>query len=176
MSIREWVNERSAMATIVAILILIGALAYLFVGSFGGRGRGKIPDQQYFWDTKDQKLVARPRGEVPPVKLDSGGEAVKAMVYSCGSCDPESLTIAWLEKYPPKARTELIDYNKQSAGGPAAMSSMDPTIMRLEATKRVKTMDSDKWVPTGSPEGRKITGSLGNACSGGKIKFCYPGR
>ena len=177
MSIRDRVNENSSLFTIVAILVLVGALAYMFAGSIGGGGGGEIPDEQYFWDTQNQQFVARPMSDVAPVKLDSGAEAVKAVVYSCSGCGADTLEIAWLEKYPQKARAQLIKYREQTKGQPLASSSMDPKLMKLEAAKRIRSRDGGKWVPTNSNDGRKIMSILTNACDKGvRIKFCYPGR
>ncbi|MAE68166.1 MAG: hypothetical protein CMJ18_28280 [Phycisphaeraceae bacterium] len=173
MKIREWLNDNSAVATILAVLVLIAALTYLIRSNTSG-GKGNRPKAQYFFDEASGELVEAPITELAP---DDGGR-VKAIVYSCSDCgaDPQ---VAWLEKYTKAARKKLLDIKQQRADGaaPTAPMGFGPEMMLMGEGKLVKEKGGKKWYKANSEKGRTIQGSLRNICGQGvRIEFCYPGK
>ena len=173
MSVRDWVNQHSAIVTVAALLVLIGGLA-LFVMS--GRGN-EVPKQKYFWDLRNEALLVLPHDRVPPVKLDSGAEAVAAIVYCCGECGDGALEIAWLEKYPETVRQNLV--SNDEAGGDAQsrrrQALSDPSAFEPGRAKLIRRKDDAKWVRAQSVAGARILASLNHACGEGvKYRFCAP--
>ena len=144
--VREWVNNNSAVATALAVLALVVALAVLVWTSGVGRARG-APSQQWFFDLQSGELYEAAMDEIPPIDTESGaGNGVKAIVYSCSSCDSDR-QIAWIERYKPDARKKLIDLRQKrkdaaGSGKPVSpMLMMDPMRMELEQGKLISRHD-----------------------------------
>lgn len=180
--VRDWVNNNSAVATVLAVLALVVALAVLVWTSGGGKPRG-APSQQWFYDLGSGELYEAPMDSIPPIETESGPEnGVKAIVYSCSSCDSDR-QIAWIEKYKPDARKKLMEFRakqKEAAGSGKPvppMAMMDPMMMEMGRGKVISRHDKIKWVSMDSESGRKIQAGIRKPCPEGvKIKFCYPGR
>ena len=178
MKLREWMNENSALVTILAVVILIGALTFLVVSNTGGRGRPKGPRQQWFYDLETKALFPAPPEAIPPIDTESGKEkGVKAMVFTCTSCASDR-RIAWLEKYPKEAKKQILDMQRQreEASGknlppiPMGMEMMGPSMAKFVTYEK-----NIKWVQISTAQGREIVSSARGICEEGqKLKYCFP--
>lgn len=88
----QWVRLGAAIA------ILALAAGILLSRSAGSR---RAPAQTWFLDLQADTLIASD-SLTSPVTLPSGAQAVRAHVYSCGSCDdPDQRMIVYVEKTLP---------------------------------------------------------------------------
>lgn len=193
MSIREWINKNSAVATIVAVVILVISLGILIMNLGGGR-RGPVVKELYYYDLNTGKVFTAPVESLPPVKAPSDPDeskrsGVQAYIMACGECPSNiagataeelaqrNVFIVRLEKYDDRTRDQLVKMmeQQQQAGpeGPPPMM-VDPFLM--EEGRLVKPLQGDRWVPIHSPAGMQIMESLQRRCEDGtNPKFCYPG-
>lgn len=110
MKIREWLNQTPWISIAAGTVIL--ACAVFIVLTLRGE-RHPTPDIWYY-DVETGKLFAASARGVPPIAAPSGGEGVRARVYTCGSCLEESqLQVAHIEKYSPEAKAKREALLKQ---------------------------------------------------------------
>ena len=173
MKLRSWINNNSGLATILAVIILVAALVYLFVSSSGRRV--KRADAQWFYDLKTGELFETSLGEYPPIDTQSGeGQGVKAMVYACTDDCELDRQIAWLEKYTPEAKTQLLNLDAERAetgAAPGAIMHPEEDAGRLYA----RVEEPDKWYRPNSRQGAALMMSIRTLCGEGvRPMMCDP--
>jgi len=184
MKIRDWINQNAAVVTILAVLVLIAALAWIIVGATGGPSV-QLPQQAWYYDLETGKLVPGELNLFPPIDLPSSGKAVLAKVYSCSDCDSESgRKVGWLEKYPPKVKARLehikqiMDEAEETGNKPS--ETIDPSeYTDLQDTKLfaepVPEGGELKWVKAFSPAAQKMQLDFMRACGeSGNTSICNP--
>ena len=102
MSIRSWVNEHSALVSIVTLVILVGALVAILYNTMSGSSNTEIPNQRWYYDLTEKTAFADRVDRIAPFKTEAGHDAVEPIVFHCGSCS-EPKQIAYLAKYTPQA-------------------------------------------------------------------------
>lgn len=105
-------KSRLFMIGLLLSLLVTIALIIFFNSSPGPQTTIEVPDSAYFYDLGTGKLFSGPLNEIGPIEppskssLPSGQPAgVRAMVYSCGSCDGERF-IGYLYLWPPEERAK----------------------------------------------------------------------
>ena len=71
MGLREFMNNNSAMATVVAIVVLIVVLGVMYQCNFADR-RSSVQTSMYFHDLNDGTAFVRSVTEMPPIGVPSG--------------------------------------------------------------------------------------------------------
>lgn len=174
--IRDWANQNSSLVSIVAVLLIVGALTYLIVSS--GR-KGPKFEGRYYYDLNTDKLFRVKTDEYAPINAPSGplGDGqpagVLAYVFTCGECDPDldrktpedlaaaGMFVGYLETYTPEAKKQLSEAQGDAAGGVSG--------------KMVRTLDYDTWFDAYSMQGIQIQSVIRGACPRGPGKACMPG-
>ena len=179
MQIRQWVNNNSAVATILAVVLLIVAVLVIFktIGPTTGRG---FSQYQYYYDIESRDRFKDDFTKVPPFETSTGGTGVYALFYSCDDCD-DNWQVAFLRKYSKRAKQLKEDYERKMRESMESGNPMPAVMMPgvggggvWEREQFVSRVDPIKWVPIDSEEGRKIFSVWRNACGGEKAEICRP--
>jgi len=168
MSMRDFLNNNSALVTILAVVLLIVALGFIVMQLGGGSNRVRtIP--VYYYDLDTGEIFERQSDVNPPVET-AGGEmrGVRAFMFACNDCSDESdRFIGYLEMFTPEAK-ELLDM-------PTGQRPDDVPYDFYENGRLVRLPDGTQWYPANSPQGFEIMNQVRDACPGGDPKPCYPG-
>lgn len=174
MNIRDWINNNAGVVTILAVMIMVLALIYIFMS--GGNPRQELPESQWFYDMTTKTLFEAGLQEHAPIDTPSGkNQGVKAMVYACSNSDCESgRKIAWLEMYTPKTKKKLME---QRDKGPDGVPDMELVRMLDDdiGVMLARYDQPDKWYKANSPEAGQIRMSIADLCEDDtRIKHCLP--
>ena len=152
-------TQNPVVAVIAAIVMIIAVVFVIrhIVGS------DAPPENLSFWyDMTSKELYGAPGKLYPPMTAPSGGEGVKARVYTRSTCDKASdRYIGYLVRFTPEAI--------------AAMKALKPPIDPGEANRialegqYVKTPDDEDWYLAGTPEAREIMGDPRFTGTPGKV-------
>ena len=170
MNIRQWLNENSALSTVIAVVMLVCALGYLVMSNTQSGPRG--PKNYWFYDLEDKELFAASIESVAPIEAPSGGEGVRAFVYGCGDC--EDLQIAWLQKMTPRGKAQKEHQDKiMKEEGIKGGGFMGPDQYMFQ--QLISKGDKIRWLPTTIPEAHKIQQADRNCPDGVEPKMdCFP--
>ena len=182
MNVREWMNNNSALVTIIAVVVLVICLGLIFL-QMGGPGRARITEQ-YYYDLNTGKLFAAEATATPPIDAPSGPfndapGGVKAYVYACESCPggltgmtaeqvrQEGATIAYLEVYPLEAKQAM-----EAAAN--ATEAPPPGVYEAQQANLVKAPQGQEWAKMYSRQGMQLMDTVSNLCPDGTPVFCTP--
>lgn len=180
MKLRDWLNNNSAIVTIGAVVLLIGALFAIIMQMRSGPSGPRVIDV-YFYDLNTQKLFAAKSDQIPPIDTPSGpapGGApagVRAYVFACNDCGNENdRFIGWLEMYTPEAKALLT---QPPPTDPQQALERDMRVYEVwESGQLIRGVNDTRWVPQSSQEAMNITSQIDTKCPGGSPKPCLPGR
>jgi hypothetical protein len=168
MNLREWMNQNSAVVTIIAVVLLLVSLGVIIM-TLTPKNPARVVDV-YFMDTSDGSLFVDKSDQLPPVAAPSGKDGVRAFVFSCGDCgDEASRFVGWLETYTPDAKKAI---SAPSDNPEAGMDNYEV----VENGHMVCDPVSKKWVMANSEQGFKIMDMIQNKCGTEAPKPCFPGR
>jgi len=171
-NLRQTINENSAAVSIIAAVIAVLAIVYIFHNSVGGGGTGAAP-KAYYYDTSTGQFYTYRSSRPAPIKNAQGKRTiVLAYMYTCSSCGNRK--IAWLQKYTRQARKaleQMLNY-KPVPGKPPAPPPMEAPMFGTGILVRSPAKGS-KWYPVQSPEGQAIQQLP--KCTSGTAKICLPG-
>jgi hypothetical protein len=182
MKVRDWMNNNSAVVTILAVVILVISLGVIIMQT-RGRGAPRTIDL-YFYDLNTNQLFVARSDQIPPIPAPSGplrgqpGDlpaGVRAHVFACGDCPsglrgltPEQVEqrgayVAYLDMYTEEGRRAL-------AGDAPTDMMTDP----MEQTLVRRVADRD-WQPMYSEVGFRLTETAVRACpEGAPAVACRP--
>ena len=194
MKYREWMNQNSALITIGAVLVLIGALYAIIRQQWGSTASYK-PIDVYYYDmsltsgTEMERLFAGKSNEFPPIDApshaktpDGSPTGVRAWVFSCGDCsDKSKWFIGFLETYTKDAKEAMLEMTKTppaatAAAGPPPMPT-GAEMMARENGHLISIPGEDKWVPYSGPDGLGLIQRAQSRCgseAGQRAVPCYP--
>src|SRR5687767_980738 len=84
---RDWMNANSSTVTVLSVVILLGALAFIVTRGGGGGAGG--PGEAWYYDTKAKSYFKDVTTKVAPFNNTAGNEAVRAHFFTCGECTEE---------------------------------------------------------------------------------------
>ncbi|MEO0588713.1 MAG: hypothetical protein AAF078_13870 [Planctomycetota bacterium] len=164
MSVRAFLNNNPAVMTIGTIVVLLICLAVIYNNLRGNGGRSPANVDAYFYDEGTGEIFTASAREYAPIDAPSGpGAGVRAVIYGCGSCDPDTWTIAYLEKYGPEAHHALVNDPSSEA---AMMAESDGTLVR--------SVDNPQWVPQLTRIGLDLMDRAAQICPDGGLVRCRP--
>jgi len=195
MKVRDWVNNNSALVTILSVVLLMLALYAIWKINFA-REEYYIPKNLWFYDLGTNKRFPAPREEIPPIDAPSRTQigpnkvpaGVRVYVFTCGECKDDEMFEAYLETYTPDAKALRIEQDKKAMqmmntppdgtvpGVPDPMM-MDPAIMMdIEAGHLVaRVSDPTTWFSFQSEDGQKAIQDAYSKCPKGKYpRDCPP--
>ena len=171
MTIREWLNRNSAIATIVVILVLVAAL-WIIIKSQGGRGISP-PPPVWFYCLETGELFGAPPGSNAPIPSPfADGEAVEAKVYFDGGCDGDP-QIAFLSMFQQHIKRKLDEQLRGSAQGQGA-PPVDTIAVAMGTL--VSLPDPIEWVGHESARGYELRTKTSLDEGGQSLPFgvCHP--
>lgn len=185
MKLRDWMNNNSAVVTILAVVVLVISLGVIIMNS-SGRSGARIVDM-YYYDMNSGKLFVGKSDQLAPIDAPSGPYrdqpgGVRAYVFACGEC-PDNIDgatladlqsngafVGWMEMYTPEAKAALT---QQQEGPPADMAFYEA----FERGQLVKRPEDEQWVQAQSEPGFRITEQITTKCPSGEMpQPCFPGR
>lgn len=138
MQIRQWINDNATAMLIVALGLVVVAGGVLYFQLFDS-GPGSIR-AVYFLDMETQEVFEQPPGTLAPVSAPSGGQGVRAHLYTCGECEPDE----WFG---------YLETVREDGQAPAAANEEPPY---REGDHLLRELDNGEWVPYFSPAGERI--------------------
>lgn len=87
MGARQWLNKNPHVATAATVALLLAALVVVLWQLSAGPSVTGEPEV-FFWDMQADQPYAAPRATLPPAEAPSGGEGVRAHLFTCGECAP----------------------------------------------------------------------------------------
>lgn len=172
MSIRETLSNNPAMGVVVTV-VLIGVAVALVLA------RGSTGPQQYaengtyYMDMTSGDLFVAGADATPPVAAPSGGDGVRAHVYSCSSCSESNREVLYIEKLTDKARTLTASDDAEDAKPLTPMQMAQVQTGILVATPATGGTEPN-WVSASSEEGMALIDKAQKHCSGKAAKRCNP--
>ena len=163
---REWMNNNSPVVTVAAVVLLIGALAFLVMRNRPAGGGS--PGQAWYYDTVTQEYFVDKTTRIAPFKRDNGNDAVRAHFFTCGECTEKTKAdggerfIGYYEKYTDDVKSKL-----EQAGESFAMYEMT-------FQGRLYSKDGKTWHSAEQPAGNAITADLQQNCPPKKLRYCPP--
>lgn len=149
------VNRTTAIGIIAALIL---GTTWFWMLKPGGDVRGV-----WFYDLESATLYPASEDVRPPAVAPSGGEGVRAQVYTCTTCSESERFIGYLEKYSEQAKTAMQNDN----------TPIDPQVL-LEG-HLVRTADGDAWTPLKSAQGDMIVQQAKSRCPADQtIQSCFP--
>ncbi len=162
MSLRDLL-QKPAVGGGTAVALIVGAVVYTVFFSGPDYTGPKVETAYHYFDLKSNQLIEGPMDKFAPITAPSGGEGVRAYVYSCGDCaDPASRFIAYFFKNSPAAK-KLLEDSADMTGGENYKAWYDGQLVRKP--------DGEEWVNIHSPEGVAIAGAAKARC-GDKAVEC----
>lgn len=169
MNLREWMNQNSAVVTIIAVVLLLVSLGVIIM-TLTPKNNLRVVDV-YFMDTADGSLFVDKSDKLAPVVAPSGKDGVRAFVFSCGDCgDEKSHFVGWLETYTPEAKKAIEAPVEDPEAGMGNYEVIEKGHMVADPVNK-------KWYMSNSEEGYKIMDMMEARC--GKdvpAKPCFPGK
>lgn len=163
---------------IVIAAAVVGVAVWLNVSRSAGRPSGP-PDGQWFYDVSTGQLTVASRDAIPPIQTPTGGEAVRARVYGCGSCSQADRKVAVLEKYPPKVVEELesplpVDPESEQAAAHYARRDQLRIEALLIASPPAEPGGDIAWTPQEGPGAAAVMEAAEAVCGGAEVQICLP--
>ncbi|MFA9477795.1 hypothetical protein ACERK3_05745 [Phycisphaerales bacterium AB-hyl4] len=183
MNVREWLNNNSAVVTIVAVLVLCFALAFIIWNNTPTRPG---PIDIYFVDLNTGELFVGKNNEHPPIQAPSDNEGeyngVRIHMYSCGDCPSrlqgrsvedlasDGVFVAYYERYTDEARQALQrDMTESSPEDEMRYYEV------IEMGQLVRSPERTEWVSINSEAGYRLMSRFGDRCDRGDTpSICRP--
>lgn len=180
MSLRNFLNNNSSLATILAVVLLLISLGVIILQTRNANSHEAVG--VYFYDMSSGQLFAAGSDQVPPISTPSGADSgVRAHVFSCGDC-PNNLVgmnaeqvketgafIAYLEQLTPRGKEAYL-----ASIQPVAPGAEEPPFVDTTEHTLVRRVEDTKWERVNSREGSQIQSSV-DACENGiPARACLP--
>lgn len=177
---RDFMNNNSALVTIVAVVVLVISLGVIIMNT---RGPGAVRAiDLYFFDLSTGQLFVASSDQIPPIDSPGGPlntpqgakpAGVRAHVFACGECpDLKGMNteqvkaagayIAYLEMFTEQGKAAMTAPAPADGQGPPPEMMMDPMQSTL-----VKRVEDPQWMPMYSEPGYRLTESAVQQCPDG---------
>ncbi len=189
-NLRQTINENAAVMSIIAVVVVILTIAYLVHEYVYHPLPNASTALSYYYDTSDQKLLALPANQYPPLIGKTGKPTVfLAICYTCSTSAHKK--IAYLEKYSEEFKSAMekmlkiqASFNNGTSGVSPDNQAVQQQMQQLQMQLRTATQmggamlvrsvkPGSHWYPTQSPEGQRIC-TLPPCPNGGKLRYCVP--
>ena len=188
MGVREFLNNNSAVATILAVVLLVMALGVIIWQNQGPQPR---QFEVFYYDLNTQEVFVDDVSRVVPFDRGNGtyefvdgsrGSAVRAMIYTCG--DPEASKegmtlaeieaaggfIAYLERFAP----QMLERQARIDAGESLLDENDEDYESGFDSVWVSTPEGQTWVNQNSEAGTQVIQSGLQRCGNATPKLCRP--
>lgn len=160
MGIRETLNEKSHITTVLALIVIVGFVLLIIwqLTSNGGRSDAAFAD--FYSVDEGQTYFVHTSEELPP--FDYEGEiAHRAAVFQCdgdGGGGGNEPFVGYLQRFTEEAQRRMTEYrdNDMTYGRALDALSREPGERGIE----VKAIGGEEWHPIMSPEGQEIINNI----------------
>lgn len=181
---REWLNENSAIVTIVTVVGLILVLAYLLSQARGPSFNVEYkPRPVWFYDLNTGETFEMQSDTIPPIETDSGPfnnrpAGVLKRVFSCDQCqsDFQFYLMAYLPE-AQEARRELDAWMMRKGERTPEEWNQQQKLQETASRGIIVARPSKPghWVLQSSAEGLAIITEVEYHCDeGGRAMECFP--
>lgn len=158
---------------IAAVALLVGV--GLIVARGGGPDRRGVPgpEAHFYYDLDTGELFTESVTRTPPITAPSGGEGVRAFVFTCGQCASSQLVIGYLQKLSGQAieATDQLTNVDEDKRHPLYAQIQGGTFVAVAP----EAGQPPRWLPAVSPESKAIIQSYLTICPGKKrALLCTP--
>jgi hypothetical protein len=155
MSLRDLL-QKPAVGGGAAAALIVGAVVYTVFFSGPDYTGPKVETAYHYYDLKSKQFFEGPMDKFSPIAAPSGGEGVRAYVFSCSDCaDTASRFTAYLFKNSEAAK-KLLEDSADMTGGANYKAWYDGQL--------VSKPEGGEWVNIHSPEGVAIAGTAKAKC------------
>lgn len=175
---REWLQQHQGMATAIAVVVLVVALALVFLRDGGGV---TAAGAAFCYDLNTNELFVGHHVGYPPFPTSSGptpdGEpaGVTAMVYGCSEdecANPTVGHVAYLLKYTPRGIELVQEVDTLDASDIERRTRLDMEILMNQVAR---LPGETEWVPISHPKITNAVQDLQNGrCRGSQPVLCTP--
>ena len=166
--IRQWVNENSAVVTVITLLVLVVVVFFIVKSQFGSGRLDSGDVAVYYYDTVTKERFGGALDRVPPFVNDAGNECVRVAVFSCGECTEDEMFVGYYEKFTDDMKRNLEQQIKEK--GPEILL-LPPHMLEMG---QLRSLDGETWYPAMDPEVRSVMMNIREKCGGAEPKGCTP--
>lgn len=186
MNARDFLNNNSALVTIIAVVILVVSLGVIIMNT---RGPGAVQTVDlYFYDLNTGQLFVAASDQIPPIDVPGGQPiqtaqgpkpaGVRAHVFACGTCPDVTgmnadqvkaagAQIAYIEMFTEQGKAAMTAPPNAQGPGPMMVDPMEQTL--------VAKAEDRKWLPMYSEQGYRLTEGAIQPCPDGSPPLaCRP--
>lgn len=158
---------------------MIAAVAVCFVAltmivrqfASGGPGISPIGGLAYFYDLSTHELFAEENTHFSPFAAPSGGQAVRALVFSCGDCAVEAdRHIGHLQRFTDDALSQLHD----AGGNVTSELLVEMSDTGLLVALPPESNGEPQWIAIDQPQAVDIMERHLTACGETPLTVCSP--
>lgn len=188
MGVREYLNNNSAVATIIAVVVLMIALGIMVWSNRGGGGAGS--GQMFYYDLNTQTISRQPRTSPSPLDTGNGtfkyfdgnlGSSVRATIFACDEDFEvtDGMTLSELEaaggkvtalyRFTPQAQARQIKIDNGET-----LTDEEMNYEMMDSGLLVADLDGQNWYPETSDQAAQLTMSSSNLCGGERAHYVTP--
>ena len=166
--VRQWLNDHSAVVTIVAMVVLISAVLFM-IDWDDGPDYGPPHLLAYFYNTVTEEIFVDTPDNIPPFLNEAGHECVVVRMFTCGSCAESERWPGFYEKFTDEYKRQAEDIMKQTGRQYLPMGN-EPGQPGM-----LISLDGQNWVTPMDPSVRDRYKEMMEKCPDGKYRPCNPG-
>lgn len=163
MGLRETINQKKGLTTGVALLVMVGAIAFLAYQVFNTGANASSEAMQAFYSTDDGKSFFQADSSNHSPFMHEGKEAYQAHMFTCD--DGQTLFVGYLSRLPAEALAKV----KAAQGGPP--DEYDRVLSQAYAEGEIKRPGDATWVKRGTPAAAKV--ARPPCPNGGELKAIF---
>jgi hypothetical protein len=154
----------------MVVVLLSMSLLSLWLQRDGGRPAG--PGQAYYYDLTSGKLFSGPDDAIAPIDAPGGtGKGVRAFVYSCEGCEPDSLVVLKLQAMTLEARRVIVTARTD----PKMQDALVDAIQHGVRVAAPPTSGQEPvWLRPESSEAAALAKAIASHCGGQTPQPCLP--
>ncbi len=158
---------------VAVVLLLVGVgLIVLRGGGPSQTSGGAAPSNLYYYDLQSGELFAGPTDAIGTIEAPSGGDGVRAFVYTCGECTQDELVVGYIQRLNDKAveATRQLDQVEEER-----RQAMYGVIQQgTFVASKPEAGAAPQWVSSTQPNGATIMQAFQSICKGKLALICTP--
>lgn len=157
-ALRQWIDNNQNVIGIVAGVIIIGVVAWMFIG--GSEPEFTPEDEAWYFDVVEKRAFRDASRQIPPIESPWGNDGVRVFYFSCGECSEDERFAGFYMKFNDewKAKMEADEKLKGQAFGESHPG-------------RMYSSDAINWVAAPHVGASGVTAALAEKCKG-RLRTC----
>jgi hypothetical protein len=163
MGLRETINQKKGLTTAIAVVIMVGAIAFLAYQMFNTGANASSESMQAFYTTDDGKSFFQADSSNLSPFMHEGKEAFQAHMFTCD--DGKTLFVGYMSRLPADA---LAKVRAAQGGSP---EEYDLALSQAFAVGEIRRPGDTEWVKRGTPAAAKV--ARPPCPNGGELKAIF---